>query len=253
LQENKKYLVKQRLEPLLIKQGCKTFAELNQKLMRANKGLQDEIISAITTNETSFFRDNHVYEEINRYLIPLLFDKVKKQNVKIWSAACSTGQEPYTLSMLINEYIDKKRINDSIIKKFDIMATDIDSVVLDKAREGVYNNFEIKRGLSSNKLDKYFEEADKNKYKATFLLKRLISFSKMNLTDFHYYPRNIDVIFCRNVLIYFDRTTIQEILNKMYSILAPDGILIIGSAENLYGFDTKFKKHESGRLVYYKK
>lgn len=252
LKENKKYLIEQRLYPLLKKYNLRSFSALIEMLANPSKTLIDEIISAITTNETFFFRDVHIFLEIENFLIPKIFDIAKRRSLTIWSAACSTGQEPYTIAMLIDSYAEEQSL-EKYLGRIRIKATDLDGNVLNIAKNGKYNNFDINRGLPLEFKDKYFEKNADNTYTITKKLKDMITFYRMNLTSFALYPSNIDIILCRNVLIYFDEDSKNNILNTLYKSLNNDGYLILGSTENLYNNKLLFKKIEKGRLTLWTK
>lgn len=250
LKENKKYLIEQRLEPILRKYSYNSFTQLIEKLSNPSKALIDEIISAITTNETFFFRDVHIFLEIERVIIPRVFELAKTGNVTVWSAACSTGQEPYTIAMLLDSYAEEQGL-ERFLSKISIKATDLDPGVVQKAIEGKYNNFDISRGLPFEFKEKYFKKTDDGKYEIISKLKNMIRFYRLNLTSYALYPSRLDVILCRNVLIYFDEETKMKIISNLYNSLRPEGCIILGSSENLYNIKTGFIRKEHGRLTLY--
>lgn len=266
LKPEKKYLIKQRLEPVLRQQKISSFTELAQKLNVYHPDeLRDDVIMAMTTNETSFFRDKKPFEAFKNTILPELEDIIKERKnrpynrkgpkVNIWCAATSTGQEPYSIAMLIDEYISKKIGSPISLDDFGITATDIDSNALAKAMSGEYTNLEVARGLPLEFQTKYFKKNDiSNTWSLDNKIKNLVDFKRLNLIENFNNLGGFDVIFCRNVLIYFDINQKRKILDSFYNILSNDGILILGGSESMYELSDKFRsEHIHGAIIHKKK
>ncbi len=183
-----------------------------------------EIIEAMTTNETSFFRDQTPFDHLRNDVLPHIADKAG-DTIKIWSSACSSGQEVYSIVMTLLE--EQELLKG---KKFSVTATDLDHAILAKAEHGMYSQFEIQRGMPITMLVKYFNQ-DGDHWQAKDELKQHITFKQLNLLDSYSALDQFDIIFCRNVLIYFDDATKADVINKMADKLQPHGILFVGSAE----------------------
>ncbi len=262
LDDTKTYLIRQRVGGILKQFDVSSFKELVVKMKFGLNFSQKEIlISAITTNETFFFRDNHPFETFYTYLMPKLLSVTENQGINglekkknIWCAGCSTGQEPYSLAILINEYIKNK----SLIKKagnyINITATDIDIVAIAYAKKGLYTRIELDRGLSKSRQNTYFTK-EKDNWKIKTELTEMINFYQLSLLKniSGIFFGKFDVIFARNVLIYFNEKTRNEIINQFFRILNSDGYLILGSSENLYGYNELFVSENVGNTILYKK
>lgn len=265
IQESKQYLIVQRLEPVLEEHGFADFDSFYRHLVaQPNATLHQQIIAAMTTNETSFFRDGHPFTAFKDCLLPTLGAEIKNrkrenakngaplETIKLWSAASSTGQEAYSLAMLINEYAECNQFLGVKLKDFYILGTDISSDALDRAMGGKFSEIEIGRGLPAELLKKYFAQADRE-WVVRDDLRSIVQFRKMNLTErFGLLPK-FDVILCRNVLIYFDDETKKQILDRLYGQLTPNGVLILGSAENMYMMSDKFTSEVVGGTTIYRK
>ncbi|MDH5511412.1 MAG: protein-glutamate O-methyltransferase CheR [Nitrospinota bacterium] len=262
INESKKYLVRQRLEPLLAAHGYESFSELNRTLLvRENADLRDQIISAITTNETSFFRDIHPFEAFKAHLAPKLAELVvnrkshvyqrKGPKVKIWCAASSTGQEPYSIAMILSDYIENHRGNGVTLDDFSILASDISPKVLARAVAGEFTDLESDRGLNALQKAKYLNRVG-NLWQLKPYLQRMVEFRRINLTESFSNLGAYDIIFCRNVLIYFDDITKKKIFSQFSKILNASGLLILGVTENLYGLSDDFESVRYGNSIFYK-
>jgi len=249
LAPSKKYLVEQRLGPILDQYKLQNFDELINMLATPSTDFVDTIISAITTNETFFFRDTHIYDAIEKFIIPELFEKAKTSRIRIWSSASSSGQEAYTISMLLTEYAQKNILAKNLLSKFEIKATDIDPKILKKAKSGRYSSLEVSRGLNDYYLKKYFIDED-NSFVVKDEIKKMVNFSRANLTD-AFFPLNNDFILCRNVLIYFDTMTKKQIIEKMHKTLKKGGYLLLGSSETLMGLYDGLKRVQKGSAIFY--
>lgn len=258
----KRYLVEQRIGPLLADNGCRNFGDFADLVAGgASYALREKVLNAITTNETSFFRDEHPWNTFRDKLLPELFGKiVERKNrewqrrgpkTRIWSAACSTGQEPYSMAMAIKDQLGWNSSNIDL-QDFGILATDISPKVLAKAMQGRFSTLDIARGLGPESLSRHFTR-DGDEYLISEQLRHLIEFRALNLHEPFAQIGSFDIIFCRNILIYFSDAAKRSILSQMCETLAPGGILMLGSAENLYGFELPLQTETHGQTIYYRK
>ena len=261
--EDKTYLIQQRLEPVVLANDCKSFGEFYQKLKQSPPPKIDEdIINAITTGETSFFRDGHPFIAIKEYILPRLGELIRKRKarekprtgpkVSVWSAGSSTGQEPYSLAMLIHEYATANRHLSILKEDFGLLATDISSAALSKAMSGEYTEMETKRGLSPDRMVKYFVK-DGNQWVLNGWIRIMVEFRQVNLIRPFTMLGSFDVILCRNVLIYFDNMTKTRTLDQFYDMLSEGGFLLLGSTENLYAISDKYESLHHGDTLIYRK
>jgi chemotaxis protein methyltransferase CheR len=253
LDESKAYLIETRLAGLLKDLGCASFSELYYKTQSdVTKKIREKIVDAITTGETLFFRDSAPFDLLQHKVLPDLVDKRSKKTIgslpipiRIWSAACSTGQEIYSIAIVIKELFgDLSRYN------VRLMGTDISDAALARASYGTFNNFEIERGLGRDKLVKYFVQ-DKGAWKIRDEVRAMASFKKLNLMDAFNGLGKFDIIFCRNVAIYFTEQERTRLFKKIEGALEPDGYLIIGSTESLSGIAPQFEPQRHIRSVFY--
>ncbi len=236
LTEDKTYLLDSRLLPIARTHGMSTVGALADAVAgRASQALLDDILDAMTTNETSFFRDLRPFERIRDELLPNLLQTIGARPLRIWSAACSSGQEVYTLAMLMREYM----LTSNRPFSYQIIGTDLSPSMVQRAQEGAYTQFEIQRGLPIQLLMKYFTQAQ-DKWQVKPELKQNISFRQHNLLH-PPAPEQWDMILCRNVLIYFDAPTKTQVLRQLSSRLHPHGSLILGASETTLGLDTPLK------------
>jgi chemotaxis protein methyltransferase CheR len=227
LDSDKLYLAQSRLAPIMRSNGDIDLAELMRRIERSgDEQFLQAVIDAMTTNETLFFRDRTPFEMLARELLPKLMEQRKdKRRLRIWSAACSTGQEPYSLAMLLEE--QGAKLQDWTIE---ILATDISETALKTARRGVYSQFEVQRGLSTQRLLRYFDQQDGN-WRANDRLRARVTFRALNLLSDFREIGPFDLIFCRNVLLYFAPDVRRDVLSRLAAVTAEDGWLILGSAE----------------------
>ncbi len=232
LAKHKQYLVESRLSKILLDGNFSSLGQLVVALQRpGNSRLKEQVINAMTTNETLWFRDIHPYEILKDKLLPELAEKLSSQRLKIWSAACSTGQEPYSISMVIDEF---KEQNASAFRMGEeIIATDISTRVLDQARLAEYEMLALGRGLSKDRLKKFFEPGVRDAWKLIPKIKKRITFKELNLLGAYNGIGPCDIVFCRNVLIYFSSERKQEILQKIHKTLKPGGYLLLGASESI--------------------
>jgi chemotaxis protein methyltransferase CheR len=240
LGDNKQYLVKSRLRKIMEDQKVGSLGELVDKLkLPSARLLKEEVIDAMTTNETLWFRDNHPYRILEEIIFPGFVEKNDGRQMKIWSAACSTGQEPYSMSIIADEF--KKKNPGKLRAGIKITATDISPTVLDLAKKGEYEMLALGRGLSQERLKSYFSQASEKTWQIKPELKKDIDFRSLNLLDRYTALGRFDLIFCRNVLIYFSPELKRDILTRMHQVLAPSGYLVLGASESLNGLSDKFQ------------
>ncbi|MEZ6045174.1 MAG: protein-glutamate O-methyltransferase CheR [Planctomycetaceae bacterium] len=235
---NKEYLLESRLIPLAQSMGWNGIPELIAQLRKGgDKNLEDAVIEAMTTNETSFFRDKKPFEVMISNIFPALIKaRALRRTIRIWCAAGSTGQEPYSIAMTILENFPELR-NWHI----EMLITDISQQALGRAKNGVYSQFEIQRGLPVKLLMKYFEQ-DSSGWKIKEDLKKGMRWERFNLLDEYNRFGVFDLIMCRNVLIYFENATKGNILDRMSKQLASDGYLMLGAAETILGITESYQK-----------
>lgn len=249
LEQGKEYLVETRLSPLAQTEG---FASLEAFIsaMRAQSkvnGMHARAIDALTTNETLFFRDFHPFEALRKSILPEILDKrAGMRRLNIWSAASSTGQEPYSLAMLLREHFPQlKDWNVSIL------ATDLSPTVLKAAQAGTYSQLEVNRGLPATYLVKYFSKRD-DKWVLNEDVRKMVEFRPMNLIQSWPVLPAMDLVFIRNVMIYFDVETKKAILKKIRGCLLPHGYLFLGSAETTTNLDPQYQPVTHGKTVVYR-
>ncbi len=251
LDVGKEYLLETRLHPLLAKYSCQSYSELMKKSkLDFKKEIENHIIDAISTNETYFFRDKSPFQMLQHKIIPDLIDKragnrIGKPTLRLWSAANSTGQEIYSIAMTLLEMgVTPKDYN---IKLF---GTDISDAAIAQASYGIYNKFEVARGLDPIRLKKYFDPVD-DKYKIKDELRAMVQFKKMNLMKPFMGIGKFDIVLCRNVMIYFTKEDRRNIYTNIANTLAPDGYLLIGSTESLVNDTDLFSSSKYLNSVFY--
>lgn len=254
ISEDKAYLIESRLSKLLIDFKCNTFEEF-YKLIYENKdeGITERIIDAITTNETLWFRDRKPWDILENVLMPQYVDQLrknKKDKVRIWSAGCSTGQEPYTVAMIIDNYLSKNNISDVSISQFEIVATDISGSIIELAKAARYDAISIMRGLPEFYKNKYFEKQGRI-YILKDNIKKMVKFYKFNLQKSFIFLGNFDLIYCRYVTIYFSDILKEDILKRIGLALQDKGKLFLGSSEIYFNFNVYYDKKEYMGSVYY--
>ncbi len=246
LPKDKVYLLESRLTPIAHKRGLETLDDLvNEIRLKRKEDLLVEITEAMTTNESFFFRDNKPFDLFRDTVLPqLLEDRAAKKKIRIWCAAASTGQEPYSLAIILKEMQAKLAG-----WEFEILGTDISQEVLDKAKVGLFSQFEVQRGLPIQLLTKYFNQVGEL-WQISDEVREMVTYRKYNLLDSFTLLGSFDIIFCRNVLIYFDQPTKTEVLEKMRKVMPADGTLFLGAAETVLGITDKFKPVQGQRGLY---
>jgi len=252
LDQDKGYLLETRLNPLLSAYKCGSFADLYHKAKAdSSRKLDKEIVNAISTNETLFFRDNKPFELLKNKIVPDLVDRrsaaegQKKTRLRIWSAACSTGQEVYSIAISLLEMLGDLRDYE-----ITLLGTDLSDEAVAKASYGMYGKFEIERGLPKKILQRYFTPAAGG-WRIKDEIRSLAAFRKFNLMDSYAGLGSFDIVFCRNVAIYFTDADKRKLFQKLGQVLARDGYLIIGGSESLGGIAPQFKSQNYLRGVYY--
>lgn len=244
LTTEKAYFIEARLAPVLREEGLASIDDLITRAERADRRMQQRIIDALTTNETFFFRDKQPFDHFRNIIIPeLVSRRPAGKPIRIWCAASSSGQEPFSLVMLLDEM--KAQLAG---RNVEIHASDISENILAKAKSGMFNQFEVQRGLPTKLLLQYFEKVGDN-WKLSADVVRRVNFFKFNLLDDPKALGTFDVIFCRNVLIYFDRPTRAKIFDRLADRLAPDGFMLLGGAESTFGVTDRFVSHPKERML----
>ena len=244
--ENKGYLIESRLLPIARDLGLENLSELVAK-MRNNgpRSLLDDVTEAMTTNESFFFRDNTPFDLFKNHVLPAMEkSRGTQKRLRIWCAAASTGQEPYSLAILLRENWIKWQN-----WKIEIVGTDICTQVLDKAKAGTYSQFEVQRGLPIQMLIKYFTQ-EGDTWKLNSDIRNMVTFRPFNLLNNFVGLGTFDVIYCRNVLIYFDQETKKQVLERMRKVLSDDGTLFLGAAETVLGITDSFRPVRGQRGMY---
>ena len=233
----KVYLVESRLMPVARKHGLETLEGLVASLRKTPKGpLLTEVLEAMTTNESFFFRDGKPFETFRKVFLPeIIKRRATTKTLRIWCAAASTGQEPYSLAMLLQE--EAKQLEGW---NCSILGTDLSEEVLDRAKSGIYTHFEVQRGLAITQLIKFFEKQGEL-WQIKPDIRKMVKYQKFNLLDDPKSLGQFDVVFCRNVLIYFDVPTKGEVLAKIAKVMDKDGVLMMGAAETVTGISNAFR------------
>lgn len=244
--QDKIYLLETRLTSILRENGLAGLAALVEVLRQPGGAkVKDQVVDAMTTNETSFFRDSHPFEALRKTVIPGLIERrAATRSLRIWSAACSTGQEPYSLAMMLKDSFP-------ILGgwKVEIVATDLSPSVLERARSGVYSTFEVQRGLAIQMLVRHFDQIEPN-WQIKRELREMVTFRPLNLLEDFTALGQFDVVLCRNVLIYFDQPTKTRILSAIARRIAADGVLLLGGAESVFGLSDAFAGQPGLKSVY---
>ncbi len=247
---SKAYLLETRLGRILEAENCSSYAEFYSRIKAdASKVLEKKVLDAITTNETLFFRDNSPFELLKHKLLPEVIDhhagKGAASPIRIWSAACSTGQEVYSIAIVLKELLGP-------MPKMNIMltGTDLSDAAIKQASYGVYNKFEIERGLPKQQLQRYFR-AHGDSWKIKDDIRAMASFRKFNLMHPFSGMGKFDIIFCRNVAIYFTLEDRKKLFNKIAEALEPNGFLVIGSTESLTGVCPRFVPKRHLKSIFY--
>lgn len=248
LERGKEYLIEARLLPLARQRGAGTVAGLVHELRQAPSGpLRDLVVEAMTTNETSFFRDAHPFSALSDHVLPeLVRARSGERSLNIWCAACSSGQEPYSIAMLVHDILGADPA-----WRVRMLATDLSPAMLARTKAGSYSQFEVNRGLPANLLVRHFRRQGLE-WQVEEPLRRMIETRLVNLdAELPSMPK-MDIIFLRNVLIYFDVPTKRAILARIRRVMRPDGYLVLGGAETTLNLDDSFERVQIGRAPMYR-
>ena len=244
LSADKQYLVESRLVPLARKASLPGIAELVQKMRGGAEALTAEVVEAMTTNETFFFRDRIPFDHLKETILPALVQaRAARRSLRFWCAASSTGQEPYSIAMLLKEMPALSGW------RTEIVATDLSQAVLEKSKAGIFSQFEVQRGLPIQMLVKYFKQ-NGDLWQLNADVRAMVQHKQLNLLQDFSHLGTFDVIFCRNVLIYFDQETKAAIFERMARMIEPDGALALGAAESVVGITDAFKPYPDRRGMY---
>ncbi len=248
LEPSKTYLVESRLNPVARANGLASIDDLVDALRKPNSSkLTQAVIEAMTTNETSFFRDLHPFDALKTTLLPaLIAARSRDRTLNIWSNACSSGQEVYTIAMLL-----KENFPDLGGWKVRLIASDLSTQILDKAREGNFNQTEVNRGLPLPMLLKYFQKNGLT-WQIKEDVRKMVEFRQVNLVETFPQLPPMDIVFLRNVLIYFAPETKRDILLKVKKVMRPDAVLFLGGAETTMNLDVPFAREQLGKATVYK-
>jgi chemotaxis protein methyltransferase CheR len=245
LSADKQYLVESRLVPLARKVGLGSISELVAKLKNSDATLIADVVEAMTTNETFFFRDKIPFDHLRDTILPALTrSRASRRTLRIWSAACSTGQEPYSIAMCL-----KEKATALAGWRIEIVGTDLSQEVLEKSKAGIYSQFEVQRGLPIQLLVKYFAQIGEM-WQLNADIRSMVQYRQLNLLQDFSSLGKFDVVFCRNVLIYFDQETKAAIFERIAKVLESDGTLVLGAAESVVGITDAFRPYPDKRGLY---
>jgi chemotaxis protein methyltransferase CheR len=245
LSADKQYLVESRLIPLARKAGLPGIAELVQKIKSGTDPLTSDVVEAMTTNETFFFRDKIPFDHLREAVLPELMQaRANRRSLRIWCAASSSGQEPYSIAMCL------KGIGAGLAGwRVEILATDLSQAVLEKSRAGIFSQFEVQRGLPIQMLVKHFTQVGEL-WQLNADIRAMVQHRQLNLLQDFSHLGTFDVIFCRNVMIYFDQDTKAGVFDRLAKVLEADGVLALGAAESVVGISDAFKPYPERRGLY---
>lgn len=243
LSSDKQYLIESRLLPLARKAGLSGIGDLVQKIKSGSEAMIVDVVEAMTTNETFFFRDKIPFEHVRDTVLPeLLKARASRRSLRIWCAAASSGQEPYSLAMLLKDSVQAGW-------RVEIVATDLSQEILEKAKSGIYSQFEVQRGLPIQLLVQHFKQVGEV-WQLNPDIRAMVQYRQLNLLqDFSHLGR-FDIIFCRNVLIYFDQATKIDVFNRLLKTNETDGYLFLGAAETVVGLTDAYRPCPQLRGVY---
>ena len=254
LDDSKRYLVESRLREIVLESGCASYGDFYQMAKYGGTGLRDRIIDDMTTNETSWFRDGPFWGTVRQVIIPEALEAARSEGrprVSIWSAACSTGQEPYTIGILLREMEAAGELHGYRAESFDILATDISRAALSIAETARYDPISMHRGLEPMYRERWFEKSGRVSCLREEV-KKLVQFKRMNLLDPFGALGAFDVVFVRNVLIYFAGPCKHAILAKTRRVLRQEGTLVVGATETPELYSEEFDVVRHGRSTFYR-
>jgi chemotaxis protein methyltransferase CheR len=244
LDDSKEYLIEARLAPIAQREGLPSVTELIRRLRGGGTHLRDDVVAAVATNETTFFRDVHPFDALRDVIIPSVVNANGRRRLAMWSAAASTGQEAYSMAMVVRDHFPD-------LPQVTILGTDVAANVLARATAGRFPQLEVNRGLPARLLVKHFKR-DGVAWQLSDEIRRMVTFRQLNLArPFHGVPA-MDIVFLRNVLIYFDVATKTQVLQRVAQVLRPGGYLLLGGAETTYGISKSFERVHVGKTVFYR-
>jgi chemotaxis protein methyltransferase CheR len=248
LDADKDYLLRPRLEPLAREEGLSSFEELIARLENgASEQLKTRVVEAMATHETRFFREPPLFEALSNHVLPALFEARRtSQKIRIWSAGCSTGQEPYSVAMTVRESLPQGSAWD-----ISILATDLSEQAVERVKLGSYRSAELNRGMPDAYRDKYLAKAG-DEWAVAPELRTMVAARPMNLAATWPSIPTMDIVLLRNVLMYLSTSTRRSILRKLCATVAPDGYLFLGSSESSGHLDARWEPMQQGRVVYYR-
>lgn len=247
LPAHKAHLIEGRLSPVMRRFGFRTVTALIKELRHGRDTLARAVTEAMTTNESSFFRDRPAFEQFRDVVLPQMLEaRAGSKRLRIWCAACSAGQEPYSVAMLLD---DRKLVAQGW--QIDLIATDLSAEMVARGEDGLYSHFEVQRGLAIRRLVAHFTQ-EEGSWRIHEHLRRMVSFRQFNLLDSYGWLDDLDVVFCRNVLMYFDQKTKIAVLDKIAEMLQPDGALLLGHAESVSGLSSVLVPVERAPSLYVK-
>ncbi len=242
---DKMYLLESRLAPLARKEGLPSIDDLIQVVRaRRDERLIAQVIDVMTSSDTYFFRDKPPFEHLKESIFPALANARRGSRIRIWCAGCSTGQEPYSIAMLLDQ---GPAMTGGV--PVEIVATDISERSLERARQGLFSQFEVQRGLPIQMLMHYFTQQDDH-WRISERIRQQVTFRKHNLIDATYALGKFDIVFCRNVLVYFDGPTKGAVLDRIAQQTNSGGFLVLGAAESIVGLSTAFEAAQDCRGLY---
>lgn len=250
LGDSKQYLVRSRLASLLYKHKYESADELISVVVRGfDRNLLQDVIDAMTTNETLWFRDNYPFDLLVKELLPSLASQNRK--IRIWSAACSSGQEPYSIAMSVLEF--QRQRPGTLRSGVEIVATDLSSEMLKKCELGIYDELSLARGLSAGRREMFFQKNDEGAMQVKPEVRKMVSFRSLNLLSSYAALGRFDIVFCRNVLIYFSPEVKQRILQQIAGQLQSDGVLFLGASESISAASNSYSMVKCSPGLYYQK
>jgi chemotaxis protein methyltransferase CheR len=239
--------IESRLAPVMRRFGFRDIDSLLRELRHGHDALARSVTEAMTTNESSFFRDRAVFDIFSAKILPALcLQRAASKRLRIWCAACASGQEPYSLAMILND----RRLAEQGWA-IDLIATDLNPEMIARSEDGLYSQFEVQRGLPIRRLVTHFTQ-EAGGWRVNESLRRMVKFRQFNLLDSFGWLDELDVVFCRNVLMYFDQKTKTGVLDKIAEALAPDGTLVLGPTETIQGLGTAFVQTQDAGGFYAK-
>lgn len=245
LDESKSYLLESRLTPIIRRESLSGFSELISKI-KIDRKIKTEVIDSVSTNETYFFRDKKPFDLMKNFIVPNILG-ASGTSLKVWSAACSSGQEAYSIAMLLKELLFS-------FAKFSIQihGSDISESAVNKANQGIYTKFELSRGLDPLQINRYFKATGTN-FKISDELRSVVQFRQENILQALGIASSYHIVLCRNVAIYFNKDDKRKLFSQIHKRLRTDGYLLVGSTENISYVDDLFKRETHNGVVYYRK